>query len=166
MFDIYSSRTNNISETYNHSINGQVMSAKSNSSSSSWVATGARPPCSPSTVDDGLWQLWTHILTVRVQEVFEAVNGFRRDYFIRQFIPFWGDAIVEKIVSLCAVFDYFPLKMASMTSTGLTADRFVRPVDYVEFIFNFELLVNFVLQLKILFFYRKYCFTIENFEFL
>ena len=30
MFDIYSSRTNNISETYNHSINGQVMSAKSN----------------------------------------------------------------------------------------------------------------------------------------
>ena len=27
---IYSSRTNNISETYNHAINGQVMSSKSN----------------------------------------------------------------------------------------------------------------------------------------
>ena len=30
MFDIYSSRTNNICETYNHAINGQVMNSKSN----------------------------------------------------------------------------------------------------------------------------------------
>ena len=30
MFDVYSSRTNNISETYNHAINGQVMNSKSN----------------------------------------------------------------------------------------------------------------------------------------
>ena len=30
MFEIYSSRTNNISETYNHAINGQVMNSKSN----------------------------------------------------------------------------------------------------------------------------------------
>ena len=30
MFDVFSSRTNNISETYNHQINGQVMNAKSN----------------------------------------------------------------------------------------------------------------------------------------
>jgi hypothetical protein len=30
LFEVYSSRTNNISETYNHAINGQVMSSKSN----------------------------------------------------------------------------------------------------------------------------------------
>ena len=30
MFDIYSSRTNNTSETYNHAINGQVMNSASN----------------------------------------------------------------------------------------------------------------------------------------
>ena len=30
LYDQYSSRTNNISETYNHKVNGQVMSANSN----------------------------------------------------------------------------------------------------------------------------------------